>query len=198
MERPFSQACENNKEPILAVLKRHFGDVSRVLEVGSGTGQHAVFFAEHLPHLQWQTADRPEHLPGIRQWLEWAGVDNVLPPLQLDVNDEWPSLEVDAVFSANTLHIMSWPEVERFFAKLGTILNSGAMLCVYGPFNYGGEYTSTSNAQFDQWLKGRDPLSGIRDIEAVSELAATIGLTLLEDCAMPANNRCLVWKKSVA
>lgn len=196
MNRPFSQACENNKAPILAVLERHFANITSVLEVGSGTGQHAVYFAEHMPHLCWQTSDRRENLEGIASWLQWAELENMPQPLALDVRDDWPLDSVEGIFSANTLHIMSWPEVEIFFSQLQRVLKPEGLLCIYGPFNYGGAYTSDSNAQFDQWLKSRDPLSAIRDFEAVNELAKAAGLDLLEDNAMPANNRCLVWQKN--
>lgn len=199
MERPFSQACENNKQPILAVLKASFDKydkVQRVLEIGSGTGQHAVFFAEQLPHVFWQTSDRLENHPAIDAWLAEFPSPNLGAPLILDVNDPWPEQTFDGIFSANTLHIMGWPEVEQFFRGIDQVLASGGILVVYGPFNYAGRYTSDSNARFDQWLKERDPRSGIRDFEAINGLAAAIGLTLLGDHTMPANNRCLVWQRS--
>lgn len=197
MERPFSQACENNKHAILAVLQQHFAQIDKVLEVGSGTGQHAVFFAQHLPQLLWQPADQAMYLEGVQCWLDWAGLDNVLPPLTLDVNQPWPVDQVDGIFSANTVHIMSWQEVGYFFDGVKRVLNKQGVFCLYGPFNYQGAYTSDSNARFDQWLQQRDPLSGIRDFEAVNQLAMDAGLQLLEDVAMPANNRCLVWRKTV-
>ncbi len=197
MERPFSQACENNKDAILSVIQRHFQSIDYVLEVGSGTGQHAVYFAEQLPHLTWQTADQREYHDGIKAWLDWAQRDNLKSPLELDVNQPWPVPSTPAIFSANTVHIMSWPEVENFFQAIRLVLEPDGIFCLYGPFNYRGEYTSESNAGFDQWLKRRDLLSGIRDFEAVNSLAADAGLTLLEDNAMPANNRCLVWKKEL-
>ena len=195
MERPFSQACENNKAPILEVIGHYFNNVDRVLEVGSGTGQHAVHFARHLPHLRWQCTAQAEYLPGIRSWLDWAQLENTPEPLELNVNQPWPIQSSPAIFSANTAHIMSWAEVERFFAAIGDVLDAGGWLCLYGPFNYGGSYTSESNARFDQWLKDRDPLSGIREFDAINGLAENAGLLLREDHAMPANNRCLVWRK---
>ncbi|MBI3431649.1 MAG: DUF938 domain-containing protein [Hydrogenophilales bacterium] len=194
-DKPFSESCVQNREPIMAVLRGLFADRSHVLEVGSGTGQHAVYFAAELTHLRWQTADVPEHHAGIRLWLAEAGLANVLPPLALDVNQTgWCSGRYDAVFSANTLHIMSWPEVEKFFGGVGKVLEAGGFLAVYGPFNYGGRYTSESNARFDAWLKARDPASGVRDFEAVDALARAQGLHLQQDIAMPANNRTLVWR----
>ncbi|MHB1076233.1 DUF938 domain-containing protein [Thiobacillus sp.] len=194
IDKPFSESCVQNRDPILAILRPLFADRRHVLEIGSGTGQHAVYFAADLPHLVWQTADVPQHHPGIQAWLEEAALPNVLPPLALDVNDTaWRSGRYDAVFSANTLHIMGWPEVERFFAGVGAVLQAGGILAVYGPFNYGGRYTSESNARFDAWLKARDPASGVRDFEAVDALARSQGLVLQQDIAMPANNRTLVW-----
>jgi cyclopropane fatty-acyl-phospholipid synthase-like methyltransferase len=193
-DKPHSPASERNREPILAVLREHFADRQQVLEIGSGTGQHAVHFAAGLPHLAWQTSDRAENLDGIRAWLEEAGLPNTPAPLQLDVTQErWPAQQYDAVYSANTLHIMSWAEVERLFARLPEVLAANAKLAVYGPFNYSGRFTSDSNAVFDASLRAQVPHRGIRDFEAVDALARAIGLSLLEDRAMPANNRCLVW-----
>jgi len=192
--KPHSAACERNREPILAVLREHFADRRRVLEIGSGTGQHAVHFAAALPQLVWQTADREDYLDGIRLWLDEAGLPNTPPPLQFDVNQaDWPEARYDAVFSANTLHIMSWAEVETMFRRLPDVMSADAKLVIYGPFNYGGHYTSDSNAAFDAALKADTPSRGIRDAAAVDALAAAIGLRLLEDRAMPANNRLRVW-----
>ena len=196
MDRPFSQACENNKAPILDILRKHFAAVNRVLEVGSGSGQHAAYFAEQLPHLQWQAADQQIYLDGISAWVKWASLENLPPPLTLDVNQPWPVTTVPAIFSANTVHIMSWQEVELFFAGINTVLETQGVFCLYGPFNYNGNYSSDSNARFDLWLKERDPLSGIRDFDAVNGLAAAAGLSLEADYPMPANNRCLVWTRS--
>ncbi|MFA5591636.1 MAG: DUF938 domain-containing protein [Lysobacteraceae bacterium] len=194
-EKPHSPACERNREPILAVLREHFAARRQVLEIGSGTGQHAVFFAAAMPWLQWQASDRAEYLPGTRAWLDDARLPNTPAPLELDVLAAWPALDVDAVFSANTLHIMGWDGVQALFEGVGKLLaDSGDTLIVYGPFNYGGAYTSDSNRQFDAWLKARDPRSGIRDFEAVDALAEAAGLRLLADIEMPANNRCLVWR----
>ncbi|MGK0499205.1 MAG: cyclopropane fatty-acyl-phospholipid synthase-like methyltransferase [Oceanicoccus sp.] len=195
MERPFSQACENNKAAILEVITPYFSAVAKVLEVGSGTAQHAVYFAEQMPHLIWQTADREEYIPAIESWREWAGLDNLPPPLCLDVNQPWPLASTPAIFSANTAHIMSWQEVELFFQGIAGVLAEGGIFCLYGPFNYGGQFSSDSNARFELWLKDRNPDSGIRDFEAVNALAEKSGLTLLADHEMPANNRCLVWQR---
>lgn len=196
MERPFSQACENNKAAILAVLEQHFSAVDFVFEVGSGTGQHAVHFAQALPHLQWQPADQQPYLAGINTWRECSGLSNLLFPLTIDITQPWPIAQSPAIFSANTLHIMSWPQVEVFFDEVARILSKNGFLCIYGPFNYKGEYTSDSNARFDQWLKQQHPLSAIRNFEDVHSLAEKSGLSLLEDYSMPANNRCLLWQRT--
>jgi SAM-dependent methyltransferase len=256
-EKPFSPASERNRDPILEVLRVCFADRKRVLEIGSGTGQHAVHFAAAMPWLVWQCSDRAESLPGIRAWLDEAALPNTPAPIELEITSERDDLRelgdllplplagegwgegaldlrmeeqdqdqerpqpafgrllpqagevtkhagqdprrsdarpFDAVFSANTLHIMGWHEVEAFFAVLGKVLTEEATVVVYGPFNYDGDYTSDSNREFDGWLKARDPQSGIRDFEAVDALARGIGLRLSADIAMPANNRCLVWR----
>jgi hypothetical protein len=186
--KPFSQASERNRGPILAILKRVFKDRTHVLEIGSGTGQHAAYFAAALPHLVWQASDVAENLPGIREWISTP------PPLELDVDKKWPALDVDAVFTANTCHIMSWPQVERMFAGIGKIRGLKTV-GLYGPFNYGGKHTSESNQRFDAMLRRNDPASGLRDFEEINRLAAGAGLVLEEDNAMPANNRLLVWRK---
>ena len=199
---PNAPSCERNREPILAVLQRHFADRHEVLEIGSGTGQHAVHFAAAMPWLRWQCSDRSENLAGIGLWLKHASLPNTPTPAELDVaSGPWPRSNAsdgrfDAAFSANTLHIMGWPQVESFFDGLAGVLADDATLVVYGPFNYSGNYTSESNRDFDGWLKARDPQSAIRGFEAVDALAQRIGLRLVEDIAMPANNRCLVWRRS--
>lgn len=194
--KPYSEACARNRDPILAVLRRHFADRRQVLEVGSGTGQHAVHFAAALPGLTWQTSDRAENLPGIRQWIEESGLTNLPPPLTLDVTGRWPHARYDALFTANTLHIMGWPSVCALFAALPGMLSADAVLAMYGPFNYDGAFTSASNETFDAWLKQRSPESGIREFSAVDALARQSGFTLLEDCPMPANNRTLIWRRA--
>ncbi len=198
-DKPFSQACENNKPPILKIIREVFQPSTTVWEIGSGTGQHACFFARELPHLIWQPTDQSHYLAGIQQWIEDHPSPNLRPPLALNVNDPvWPCEKIDAVFSANTLHIMSLTKVEIFFDRLNHVLNPNAFLCVYGPFNYQGCFTSESNARFDEWLKRQNPLSGIRDFEWVCQLAEAIGLELLSDHEMPANNRLLVFQKKAS
>ena len=195
--KPYAESCEQNRGPILAVLREVFAERKNVLEIASGTGQHAVYFGQALPHLSWQTSELPENHPGIQAWLDEARLPNVLPPLAIDLNEEaWPlATTVDAIFNANTVHIVSWPAVERMFAGIGRVLAPGGLVCLYGPFNYGGNFTSESNARFDAWLKARDPQSGVRDFEALNALAEAQGLVLLSDVAMPANNRTLAWQK---
>lgn len=195
LEKPFSAACERNRGPILAVLRDWFADRRRVLEIGSGTGQHAVHFAAALPQLVWQTSECAENLPGLHAWLEEAALPNTPPPLVLDVGGAWPREIYDAVFSANTLHILSWPEVEMLFAALPAATSLDAKLAIYGPFNVGGRPTSDSNAAFDASLKARAPHMGIRDTAAVDELARHAGFDLADDVAMPANNRLRLWRR---
>lgn len=194
--KPFSEPCERNKEPILAILRELFADRRVVLEIGSGTGQHALHFARALPHLVWQTSDLPANHAGIRAWLAEAALANTPAPIALDVDaDVWPVATVDAIFCANTIHIISWPFVARMFEGIGRVLADGGLLVLYGPFNYKRQFTSESNARFDVWLKNRDPVSGIRDFEKVDALARAQGLRLFGDHEMPANNRTLVWRR---
>jgi cyclopropane fatty-acyl-phospholipid synthase-like methyltransferase len=194
---PFSEACERNKGPILDILRDAFATASRVVEIGSGTGQHAAWFARDLPSLEWQPTDRSTELAGLRLRVASEGLPNLHEPLALDVRQlPWPVPAADAIFSANTLHIMGWEAVEAFFAGVATVLEQpGATLAVYGPFRYAGDYTSPSNAAFDQWLRQRDPASGIRDFEPVDALAREAGLTFVADHPMPANNQLLVWRR---
>jgi SAM-dependent methyltransferase len=192
--KPYVESCEKNRDPILAVLEEIFSEHKRVLEIASGTGQHAVYFARKLPHLIWQPSELSQNLAGIQAWMDEARLPNVLTPLAIDVNDpRWPVADVDAVFNANTVHIISWPEVELLFEHISRTLLPGGCVCFYGPYNYNGKFTSESNARFDDWLKSRNPNSGVRDFEAVNHLAVSRGLELLHDIEMPSNNRSLVW-----
>ncbi len=194
--KPYSESCDQNRAPILAVIEGVLADCRAVLEIGSGTGQHAVAFARQLPHLVWHTSDCLENHAGIQLWLDEAGLSNVRSPLRLDVlQTEWPNIEVDAIFTANTAHIMDWQAVQAMFAGAGRLLANGGQFLMYGPFNYGNRYTSDSNARFDEWLKARDPLSGIRNFEDLARLAGQVGMVLKNDYAMPANNRILHWQK---
>lgn len=196
---PYSEACERNKRPILEVLQRWLGrQRGVVLEVGAGTGQHCVHFARHLPQLGWQPTEQSGNLAALAARVSLEGSSNLLPPLELEVTQAaWPCEydSVDAVYTANTLHIISWPQVQALFRGVGRVLRDDGLLVVYGPFRYGGQFTSHSNALFDESLRLRDAASGIRDFEAVDALAAAEGLRLVEDCAMPANNQTLVWRR---
>jgi SAM-dependent methyltransferase len=195
-DKPYSPACERNREPILALLRDHLGPRAALLEIGSGTGQHAVHCAAALPQLVWQCSDRAPYLPGIRAWLDEARLPNTPAPIVLDVDGPWPAARFDIVYSANTLHIMSAGHVERLFAALPAVLTADAVLVIYGPFRYGGRHTSASNEAFDASLRARDPASGVRDFEWVDGLARAAGLPLIEDRAMPAHNRGLVWRRA--
>jgi len=236
IDKPHSPACERNREPILAVSREHFADRRHVLEIGSGTGQHAVHFAAAMPWLTWQCSDRSDYLPGIGMWLDEAGLANTPAAVALDVAvGPWPAPapagdvlraltptlsrerereqeqqqqqereqetgqepgRFDAAFSANSLHIMGWPEVQALFAGLDEALADDATLVVYGPFNDHGQYSCDSNRDFNAALRARDPRSGIRDLHAVDALAGAIGMQLVANIAMPANNRCVVWRRS--
>jgi len=208
MALTFSQACENNKQPIVTILKSAFSATNTVLEIGSGTGQHACYFSENLPHLQWQTSDLPINHDSIKQRIEQHTQinKNLLKPITIDLNHDWQQqscglvqhAKFDGIFTANTLHIVSWSLVVKFFAGVEKYLAENGTLCIYGPFNYQGNFTSPSNANFDIWLKDRDKNSGIRDFEAIIELATSAGLTLIDDQTMPANNRLLVLMKKPA
>jgi len=194
--KPFAEACARNQEPILTELRELFAGARSVLEIGSGTGQHAVYIGERLRHLIWQTSDLPENHAGITAWVREAGLANVKPPLHLDVRRQpWPIKYADAVFTANTIHIVSWPEVECMFAGVGDVLPVNGVFCSYGPYMYDGEHTSESNLRFDGILKERDPNSGVRDVTDLRRVAEAAGLSLEDDREMPANNRILVWRK---
>lgn len=196
VNKPYSESCEQNWRPILQVIQPILASTNGVLEIGSGTGQHAVVFASAMPQLIWHTSDRIDCHAGIKLWLKESRLRNVQQPIELDVAiSKWPDMDIDAIFTANTVHIMHWPEVESLFEGIGKLLTSGNDFLIYGPFNYGGKFTSESNARFDNWLKERDPLSGIRNIEDLKLLADKVGLRLNNDYEMPANNRILHWQK---
>lgn len=197
LNKPFAQSSEDNKAVILQQLLTLLSDKNHVLEIGSGTGQHAVHFAAHLPHLIWQPTELEENISGIEMWMHDAALTNIKKPAVLDVAaHQWLfENQFDAAFTANTLHIMSIKHVEKLFSGLGRVLNDGAIFISYGPFNYNGQFSSESNARFDRWLKDRDPVSGVRDIDELKIFADAAGMQLADDIAMPVNNRLLVWKK---
>lgn len=193
MDKPFSQACENNKGPILEVLRKHLKAPGRLLEIGSGTGQHAAWLAPRLPHIHWQPSDLPDALPGIGQWLAEAEGGDIARPLVLDVRGRWPDGPYDYLFTANTFHIMSADAVAHCIEAGAARLRPGGLFLIYGPFRYRGEYTSESNRRFDEHLRHRNPHSGIRDHEWIVTQMARQGLSPLRDHDMPANNRTLVF-----
>ena len=194
---PFSHSCENNKDFILEVLREAFADRRQVLEIASGTGQHACHFAGAMHWLQWQPTELAQNLPVLEPRCRAYEGANLLPPAALDVRAEpWSIVVPDALFSANSLHIMAFSAVEQLFAALAGAAASDTLLAVYGPFNYGGQYTSASNARFDQWLAQQHPDSAIRDFEAVDALARGAGFSIQADHEMPANNRLLLWRKA--
>ncbi len=196
MIKPYSVACDNNRQPILEIIEVLFANCKEILEIGSGTGQHAVYFAEKLSHLIWHSSDLQENHAGIELWLSEAKLPNTPPPLKLDVTwAHWPELNVEAVFCANTIHIIGWDSVKAMMAGAGKLLPNNGLLVLYGPFNYNNAYTSDSNARFDIWLKQRDPESGIRNFEDVEQQANAADLYIRHDYAMPANNRLLCWVK---
>lgn len=191
----FSAACERNKAPLLDQLAIYFAKSHAVLEIGSGTGQHAVYFSARLAHLHWQPTERVDVLATLQARLAEEGGGNLLPAMVLDVGDErWPVGPFDGVFTANTLHIMGWPEVCRCFGGVGRLLSTGGVFAIYGPFRRHG-HTHDSNERFDLDLKARDPVSGIRDIDDLEALGTRVGLSLAADIALPANNQLLIWRR---
>lgn len=192
--KPCSAACERNKEPIARALAIHFSRPGRALEIASGTGQHAVHFGLVMPHLDWHCSDLEARHPGIRAWLDEAGLPNVHGPHALDVSSpDWPEGPFEYVFSANSAHIMSWQHVVAMFEGVARVLAPCGVFALYGPFNRNGTYTSASNRSFDHDLQAEDPQMGLRDLEALLSLAETCGLRLLADHMLPANNQLLVF-----
>ena len=194
---PFSEACERNKYPILEILIDVFADCTTVLEIGSGTGQHALFFSEKLPHLVWQPTDLEKNLATITKRIKSKDITNVKLPLKLNVSEHpWKLGQTEAIFTANTLHIMHWKSVENLFLGASKILISKGILAIYGPFKYGGYFTTESNKKFDEWLKSKDTKSGVRDFEEVNKLALQNGFEFIKDYKMPANNQLIIWQKT--
>lgn len=195
MKKPFSQACENNKEPIRQVLHNYLQEPGTLLEIGSGTGQHSAHISNHYPQLRWLTSDCAENIPGIQAWVNESNNSNLCSPIELDINQAaWTANKVNYLYSSNTVHIMSWQEVEKLFQFVPYCLEDGGYFFLYGPFNYNGKFTSPSNEQFNHWLKSQAPHRAIRDFEAINALANEQGLLLKCDHEMPANNRLLVWQ----
>lgn len=199
MNKPFSEACERNRDPILAVLRGVLQQSCNVLEIGSGTGQHAVYFGSNLLHLQWHTSDLCENHAGILAWIDATRASNVQAPITLDMAaPDWPRRQFDAAFTANTCHIMSWSQVSSMMAGVATVLKPGGVFCIYGPFNYNGACTGAGNARFDAALRQQAPHRGIRDFEAMQDQAVNNGLQLQADHSMPANNRLLLFARDEA
>lgn len=195
-DRPFAASAARNTAPILEVLRREFRDSTDVLEIGSGTGQHAVTFAGAMPHLQWRTSDLEENHAGLHARLEDSGLDNLHPPLSLDVRTAaLGAASIDAVFSANTAHIMGVDAVAAMFALVGDALRAGGVFCLYGPFRLRGTFNTASNEQFDAGLRAREPRMGIRDLETLDEFGAPHGLVRDRLYAMPSNNYIAIWRK---
>ena len=192
----FSAASENNKHAILSCLVDLLTEKSEVLEIGSGSGQHAIFFAKRLPNLNWQTSELAGGIDALEENIRQYAPDNVLSPVMLDVCEHpWPISKKSTIYTANTLHIMPWAAVVHLFKGVGETLEQNGLLCIYGPFKYSGDFTTQSNANFDQWLKTNNPESGLRDFERVNDLAIDQGMSLVNDFSMPANNQLLVFKR---
>ncbi len=195
---PWSAACERNKRPIQQVLARVLVTPGTVLEIGAGTGQHAVHFAATLPHLTWLPSDVAAALPTLQARCRLSTSSNLLTPICFDVQrDAWPATVLLHVFSANTAHIMAWSGVEALFMGVGERLTTNGRFCLYGPFHEHGQPTSEGNRAFDEMLRARDPHSGIRDLDALDALAARCGLQRIETHPMPANNQLLVWSATL-
>ena len=196
MELTFSEACERNKGPILEVLRKLFSKTDSVLEIGSGTGQHAVHFSKHLAHLVWQPTELGERVAMLKSRIDLEGPGNLLPAKELDVlRNHWELEKTDAVFIANVFHIAPIEVMHTCFKGMSKCLKHLGIFCVYGPFRFEGEFTSPSNAQFDYSLKTNNPEWGIRDFEQLCQVAEERGFTLQRNYSMPANNQLLVFKK---
>lgn len=192
-------ATARNRGPILEILLRVLPSAGTVLEIASGTGEHAAFFAQRMPSLAWQPSEsESENLTTIAMRVAEAGLVNFLSPVRLDVRDpRWPVARADAVFCANMIHIAPWSATEGLMVGAARVLTGGGPMCLYGPFRIGGRHTAPSNEAFDAWLQGRDRDWGVRDLEAVHDIAGLHGLRLIETCQMPANNLTLVFEKAV-
>ncbi len=198
-DKPFSEYAERNGAPILDVLRNEFANCTKVLEIGSGTGQHAARIAKELPFLRWQTSDLDENHGGIRAWVNDSGLANLLPPLSLDVlTSDVPAASCDAVFSSNTAHIMSIEAVQKMFEIVGNVLTERGVFCLYGPFRQGGEFNTPSNAAFHTSLRSRNPEMGIRHLESLDEYARDHNMARARLYTMPANNHIAVWNKDAA
>ncbi len=195
LEKPFAPAAKENQDAILKALREEFKQSNSVLEIGSGTGQHAAYFSQQLTHLEWQASDKKEMLAGINMWISDTHFHNAPPPIELDVRLNWPQQRYQAAYAANIAHIMHWNEIEALFSGLDQVLTGSAVFCLYGPFNVDGNYTSESNRRFDQYLRDRDSESYIRDKNDLDQLAIKNNFQTSTEREMPANNKILCWKR---
>jgi len=195
MPLTYSDACERNRQPILEALATILPPVGTILEIGSGTGQHVVFFAPRFPDLTWQPSEREAQLQPLKARLHAEGSGNIRPAVELDVLGSWPKETFEGAYSANTAHIMNWPAVKAMFAGVSACLVGGGAFCLYGPFNRHGRFTSASNEVFDRQLRARDAAMGIRDVADLASLALRHHMVLEQELALPANNQILVFRK---
>ncbi len=195
MNKPCSPSAERNKEPILNVLKEELSSQQSVLEIGSGTGQHACYFSAALPHILWQPTELKENIPAIQQWMQEQHCSNLLEPKILNVDDQpWPYQNIDTCFTCNTFHIVGQSSVKSIFNGCKSVLHESGKLCVYGPFALKGKHTSESNEHFDHQLRASNPNSGIRDLFVLDDIAQQHGFKPHRKLAMPANNFFVVWE----
>lgn len=197
-EKRFSEACERNKDPILAVLKEIFPKQGLVLEIASGTGQHAIHFASNLPDITWQPSDMdPELRSSVHAWRAEFNLENLNAPVHLDVTSEnWPVENADVMMCANMIHIAPWEACIGLLEGAGRILHEDGILCMYGPYKVGGKHTAPSNESFDQSLRARDASWGIRNLDDVAFEARRRGLHLIKTVKMPSNNFCVIYRKT--
>jgi len=196
--KQFAPSCDINKEPILRVLQEVLPPCGVVLEIGSGTGQHAVHFATHLPQHIWQPTELCGNFPSIRAWARERQLPNLRSPLELNLiaDTDWPVTSAHAVVCINTIHIVAWRGVVKLFMGAAKILEPGGVLYVYGVCRYATRPLEPSNQAFDELLRARDPEAGVRDFEAIDQLAKDNGFSLLCDRSMPGNNRSIAWIKN--
>lgn len=195
---PFSPAAERNKSAILEKLQLVLQGSEKILEIGAGTGQHAVHFCQAMHGLQWFPSDLPERISVSNAVISTFGMKNISKAIALDVQQSvWPEISIDVIYTANTAHIMSWEVTQKMLVGAAQLLPENGLLIIYGPFKYAGDFTSESNQMFDASLKRSSPDQGIRDFEAIDRIANKHQLKILHDFEMPANNRMLVYKKGL-
>lgn len=195
MNKPFSPSADRNKEFILSTLRQELAADQLVLEIGSGTGQHACYFAAALPNVIWQPTELKQNIPGIDSWMDEQNLENILEPKALDVDvHPWPVTHANVCFTCNTFHIVGMPSVRSIFEGCNTVLRDGGKLCVYGPFAIDGQHTSAGNQQFDQQLRTSNPNSGVRDLSELDAIAQQLGFNAYRSITMPANNLFVVWE----